>query len=72
MTSRIYPLGSLVFYKYTVIFAHCQGKWLFPRHKARQTFETAGGHIDYIDKKASGPPEKHRLFFLLYFAADAL
>lgn len=46
MISRIHPLGSLVFYKYTVIFARFEGKWLFPRHRARTTFETAGGHIE--------------------------
>ncbi|MCI8602145.1 MAG: NUDIX domain-containing protein [Oscillospiraceae bacterium] len=60
MTSRIYPLGSLVFYKYTVIFAHCQGKWLFPRHKARQTFETAGGHIELGETPLEGAARELR------------
>jgi 8-oxo-dGTP pyrophosphatase MutT (NUDIX family)/adenylate kinase family enzyme len=44
-----YPLGELETYRFTVIFAHygkgCGG-WLYARHKDRDTWETAGGHIE--------------------------
>ncbi len=44
-----YPLGQLENYRYTVIFAR-YGKagcgWLYARHKERDTWETAGGHIE--------------------------
>jgi 8-oxo-dGTP diphosphatase len=38
--------GSLKAYKYVVIFARYQDKWLYCRAKERDTFETAGGHIE--------------------------
>ena len=43
---KIYPLGSLEHYKYTVICASYQGKWILSRHKKRDTWETQGGHIE--------------------------
>jgi len=43
---RTAPLGSLGAYKYTVIFARHKNKWLYCRHKSRDTFETAGGRIE--------------------------
>lgn len=43
---RVYPLNSLVNYKYTVICTSYQGKWLMSRHKNRNTWETQGGHIE--------------------------
>lgn len=43
---RIYPLGALERYKYTVICASYQGKWVLSRHKNRDTWETQGGHIE--------------------------
>jgi len=39
-------IGELGGYKYTVIFARQNGKWLYCRHKARQVYETAGGKIE--------------------------
>jgi 2,3-bisphosphoglycerate-dependent phosphoglycerate mutase len=39
-------LGSLKAYKYTVIFARYQEKWLYCRHKNRDVFETAGGRVE--------------------------
>lgn len=45
-TCCIHPLNSLEKYKFTVIFSRFQGKWVFPRHRQRDTFETAGGHIE--------------------------
>jgi len=46
---KIYPLGELKRYCFTVIFAR-YGKagsgWLYARHKDRDTWETAGGHIE--------------------------
>ena len=32
--------------KYAVIAANYQGKWIFCRHKARETWELPGGHIE--------------------------
>ncbi len=43
---RIYPLGYLERYKYTVICTWYQGKWILSRHKNRSTWETQGGHIE--------------------------
>jgi len=39
-------LGVLKAYRYTVIFARYDGKWLYCRHKERNVFETAGGRIE--------------------------
>jgi len=47
---RTYPLGDLCGYRYTVIFARYQNKWLYCRAKERDTFETAGGHIEKGEK----------------------
>ncbi len=43
---RLYPLGYLKKYKYTVICTYYQGKWILSRHKKRDTWETQGGHIE--------------------------
>ena len=43
---KIFPLGHLKEYKYTVIFTSYQGKWIFSRHRTRNTWETQGGHIE--------------------------
>ncbi len=43
---RIYPLGYLERYKYTVICTSYDGKWILSRHKKRDTWETQGGHIE--------------------------
>lgn len=45
---RVYTtlLGELSPYRFVVIFARYQGKWLYARHKKRTTWETAGGHIE--------------------------
>jgi len=43
---RIYPLGFLERYKYTVICAAYQDKWVLSKHKKRDTWETQGGHIE--------------------------
>lgn len=39
-------LYSLKKYKYVVIIARYNGKWLLCKHKERDTWETAGGHIE--------------------------
>jgi len=44
-----YPLDELKTYRFTVIFAKYGkdgGGWLYARHKKRDTWETAGGHIE--------------------------
>ncbi len=43
---RIYPLGYLEGYKFTVICSSYQGKWILSKHKKRDTWETQGGHIE--------------------------
>lgn len=43
---RIYPLGYLERYKYTIICSNYKGKWILSRHKKRDTWETQGGHIE--------------------------
>ena len=43
---RVEPLGTLPPYKYVVICANYEGKWLLSRHKKRDTWETQGGHIE--------------------------
>ncbi len=43
---KIYPLGYLERYKYTVICSSFDGKWILSRHKKRNTWETQGGHIE--------------------------
>ena len=42
----ITDLGKLKAYKFTVIFSRYKDKWLYCRAKSRDTFETAGGHIE--------------------------
>ncbi|HWS30783.1 MAG TPA: NUDIX domain-containing protein [Clostridia bacterium] len=39
-------LGALEKYRFTVIFTRYGGKWLYCRQKHRDTWETAGGHIE--------------------------
>ena len=43
---RIADIGTLKAYKYAVNFVRYQDKWLYCRAKSRDTFETAGGHIE--------------------------
>ena len=43
---RIYPIGYLERYKYTVICTYFEGKWILSKHKNRNTWETQGGHIE--------------------------
>ena len=42
----IHPAGSLQPMKYVVVCTACQGRWLLSRHRARDTWETQGGHIE--------------------------
>ncbi len=42
----IYPAGRLASLKYTVVIARMGDQWLFARHRDRNTWETAGGHIE--------------------------
>ena len=39
-------LGKLDAYRYTVVFARHDGKWLYCRAKSRDTYETAGGSVE--------------------------
>ena len=46
LQGKVFPLGSLESYKYTVICAYYKGKWVLSKHKKRDTYETQGGHIE--------------------------
>ena len=46
MHSEVKPLGSYESYKYVVILSQYDGKLLLSRHRARDTWETQGGHIE--------------------------
>ncbi|MCL2867212.1 MAG: histidine phosphatase family protein [Clostridia bacterium] len=39
-------LGALKAYRFTVVFARYQDKWLYCRAKGSHNYETAGGHIE--------------------------
>ena len=43
---RIHSIGELKTYKYVVVCSRYDGKWLFSRHRKRNTWETQGGHIE--------------------------
>ena len=47
-------IGALKGYRYTVIFARYQSKWLYCRAKNRDTFETAGGKIEHGETPLEG------------------
>jgi len=42
----VHPLGELAQYKYVVVCSHYEGRWMLSRHRARDTWETQGGHIE--------------------------
>ena len=46
MKCNTYNSGFLWDYKYVVIFAVFSDKWVFCKHKSRESWETAGGHIE--------------------------
>jgi 8-oxo-dGTP diphosphatase len=46
MKCEVYGLDQLKVYKYVVIIAEYQGEWILCKHKERDTWETAGGHIE--------------------------
>jgi len=45
-TSKIAELNSLKAYRYVVILSRYENSWVFCRAKERQSYETAGGHIE--------------------------
>ena len=46
MKCETYELNYLKSYKYVVIIAKYHGNWILCKHKKRDTWETAGGHIE--------------------------
>ena len=46
MKCSVYSLNTLKNYKYVVIFARYQNKWIVCKHRERDTWETSGGHIE--------------------------
>ena len=46
MNCKVYGLNYLKSYKYVVIIAKYRGRWVLCQHKKRDTWETAGGHIE--------------------------
>ena len=43
---KVYRIGELKDYKYADVFAWYKGKWIFCKHKERDTWEFPGGHIE--------------------------
>ena len=43
---RVFPLDTFPVFRYVVVFSRMNGRWLFSRHRQRQTWETQGGHIE--------------------------
>lgn len=43
---RTFDMEEFQTYQYVVVFSKFQGKLLLSRHKARDTWETQGGHIE--------------------------
>ena len=43
---KVYRFGELKNYKYADILARHKGKWIFCKHKQRDTWEFPGGHIE--------------------------
>lgn len=43
---RVFPPGTFPVYRYVVVLSRMNGQWLFSRHRARDTWETQGGHIE--------------------------
>lgn len=46
MKCTVYETGKLKQYKFSVIFARYQNKWIVCKHRDRDTWETSGGHIE--------------------------
>ncbi len=46
MRCAVYPLDTLGRYRYVVVLARHQGRWLLCQHRERTTWETPGGHIE--------------------------
>jgi len=46
MNCASFSLNHLGTYEYVVIIAKYYGKWILCKHKKRDTWETAGGHIE--------------------------
>ena len=46
MKCSIYDIGFLEDYKYVITFALSNDKWVFCKHKKRNTWEASGGHIE--------------------------
>lgn len=46
MLCRVFDREETGDYKYVVVFSRYQGKLLLSRHRARDTWETQGGHIE--------------------------
>jgi 8-oxo-dGTP diphosphatase len=46
MKCSVYDYGKLQHYKYVVVFARYNDKWILCKHKNRNTWETSGGHIE--------------------------
>lgn len=42
----VHPVGTFTDQRFVVILSHMDGKYLLSRHKARETWETQGGHIE--------------------------
>ena len=46
MKCSVYDTGVLKNYRYVVIFARYENKWIICKHRDRDSWETSGGHIE--------------------------
>lgn len=46
MKCSVYETGFLQQYKYVVVLARYGGRWIFCNHRARESWEMPGGHIE--------------------------
>ena len=60
MKCILHPSSALGEYKYADIVALYEGKWIFSKHKDRDTWETQGGHIE--DGETALDAAKRELF----------
>ena len=46
MKTMVHGLGTLKAYKYVVVYARFDGKWVFCKHRQRDTWEAPGGRLE--------------------------
>jgi len=60
MECKAYPFNTIGEYQYACVFAFYKGKWIFCKHRDRNTWEHPGGHIE--QNETSFDAAKRELF----------